>query len=432
MKNSGIRMLLVDDDHDAASNLVRLLAKKFDASVETAGDVSAAREKLAGDPFDVIILDYQLPDGNGLDLLEEIAGAEDHPPVVMVTGHGDESIASEAFRLKASGYVVKDQRLSAMLPEAVSTALNEVALRVAVEDLKRSHGELEAIVQHRTARLVESNKELLAEIAERKRVEESLKTLSAQVQGQATMLDQILSSSPDYFFLFDGKGKFIYANSSAAGVLGFSQEEMEGRYWWDLGLPELEMKALDLQREVVLSSGELRAGRVRLPVPAGEREFEYILSPITSPGSAAEEVVATLRDITADDRMIEELEELAAGLEEKSGLLDLIPSSIMLRDFNDRILLWNAGAEKLYGWSGIEAVGRLSQGLLATEYPKPLGEIGFALLDAGRWEGALTRVSQEGSRLEVMSRWVLKLDAQGQPGAVLELDDVMGVQPPLS
>lgn len=430
MKREGIRILLVDDDHDAASNLARLLAKKFDASVQTAGDVSIAREKLAQDAFDVIILDYQLPDGNGLDLLEEIAGAEDHPPVIMATGQGDESIASEAFRLKASGYVVKDRQLPAMLSEAVSAALNEAALRADEERLQRARVELEAMVQHRTAQLVEANRELLAEIAERKRVEESLKTLSAQVQGQAMMLDQILSSSPDYFFLFDGKGKFIYANSSAASVLGFSQEEMEGKYWWDLGLPELEMKALDLQREVVLSSGEQRVGRVRLPVPAGEKEFEYVLGPITSPGSAAETVVATLRDITAGDRMIEELEELAAGLEERSGLLDILPSSIILRDFNDRIMLWSAGAERLYGWTAVEAVGRLSQDLLATQYPKPLGEIGFALLDAGRWEGTLKRVSREGSRLEVLSRWVLKLDPQGQPEAVLELDDAMGSEPP--
>jgi PAS domain S-box-containing protein len=420
-KNSaGIRMLLVEDDEEIALNLQRLLSRKFKASIDIAGDASQARGMLTSGYFDLVVLDYQLPDGNGLELLAEISKAQDHPPVIMVTGQGDETIASEAFRLRASGYVVKDKKLTTLLPEVVGSALNERALdraeeriryseeterallnatteslllldskgtilvandtaairlgmsmdsiigrdfygflpvelreesaghiysvfrsgtprrfehviegryydnvvhpvytedggieRVAIfsqdvterklaeEDLAKARDQLEQRVAERTAQLVDINEELRAEIAVRKRIEDSLKTLSAQVRGQAEMLDDILSSSPDYFYLLDRRGKFIYANSTAAKVLGLKQSEMEGKYWWDLGLPEEAMRPLDIDREAVLTSGERSTGHIRLPTPAGKMDFEYTLSPIKGWDGKTRAVVATLRDVSA-------------------------------------------------------------------------------------------------------------------------------------
>ncbi len=545
MRNAeNIRMLVVEDDYETASNVQRLLARKFKAQVDTAGDAAEAREKLAESSFDLVILDYQLPDMNGIALLEEIAGDADHPPVIMVTGRGGEEVASEAFRLRAAGYVVKDNRLPSTLPEIVNGTLNEIALKRAEEKLRhaeeterallnatteslslldpsgvilmanetaarrigltpekviganyyemlpgdvrvdrkrridavfrngeperfedtrdgrnylvavypvkgsrgkvervglfvqditdrkkaeaalqKAHDELEERVHERTAQLLETNKELRAEITVRKRIEESLKTLSSQVHSQARMLDQILSSAPDYFYLLDGKGKFIYANSTAASLLGMSQAEMEGKYWWDLGLPEDSMKALDVQREAVLSSNEPRAGRIRLPTPAGERDFEYILSPIVGPNGRANTVVATVRDITADDEQRQELERRVRELEGKVSILDLIPLPVIYRDMNNVVILWNEAAERFYGYSPDEAVGSVSHELTATEFPRPLGEIGFELMERGAWEGDVRKTSKAGEKLEARSRWILERDPLGEPRAVLELDE---------
>lgn len=118
-----IRTLVVDDDPEAAGNIERLLRKRFRASVDRAGDVSDARAKLDSGRYDIIILDYQLPDGNGFDVLKQISVESGHPHVIIVTGHGDESIESEAFRLCASGYVIKNDKLSESLSEAVACAL---------------------------------------------------------------------------------------------------------------------------------------------------------------------------------------------------------------------------------------------------------------------------------------------------------------------
>jgi len=128
-----LRVLIVEDDPDMASMLKMLLERKFSVTVEIAEDCASAREKFKSKTFDIITLDYQLPDGDGLGLLGEINEMEGLPPVIMVTGHGDEQTAVESFKQGASGYVVKDKRLSTLLPDAVEHALSEMKLRRAEE-----------------------------------------------------------------------------------------------------------------------------------------------------------------------------------------------------------------------------------------------------------------------------------------------------------
>src|SRR5262249_5838203 len=82
----------------------------------------------------------------------------------------------------------------------------------------------------------------------------------------------------------------------------------------------------------------------------------------------------------------------------------------------------SAGAEALYGWSGAEALGRRAHDLLATEFPRPLGEVEAEVAARGFWEGELVHARRDGSRVEVASRWALRRDGEGRPRAILELN----------
>ncbi len=139
-----LNVLSVEDDPVFASVLSLLLAEEFSAAVTIAGDCAAARLALSASAFDLITLDYQLPDGDGLELLEEIGGMEDPPLVVMVTGHGDEQTAVSSFKLGAAGYVVKDSRLSSMLPAAVARV---VELSRASRELREGEERFRSIVE---------------------------------------------------------------------------------------------------------------------------------------------------------------------------------------------------------------------------------------------------------------------------------------------
>ncbi|MBN2169596.1 MAG: response regulator, partial [Actinobacteria bacterium] len=135
--NDSFEILVIEDEPETADILAALFKHKFSAKTITASDCESARKILLDSQFNLITLDYQLPDGNGLELLQEIVAMDSPPPVIMVTGHGDEEVASKSFTLGASGYVVKDNRLSIMLPEAVDHALSQLALKKAEKEAEK-------------------------------------------------------------------------------------------------------------------------------------------------------------------------------------------------------------------------------------------------------------------------------------------------------
>ena len=108
---------------------------------------------------------------------------------------------------------------------------------------------------------------------------------------------------------------------------------------------------------------------------------------------------------------------------DNAALLDLTHDSIFVRDLNGRILFWNRGAEETYGWSKAEAVGKIIDVLVSTEFPKPREQVEAEVLENGRWEGELVHCRRDGTRIVVASRWALQRDAQGAPVGILETNN---------
>ena len=131
-----MRTLSVEDEKTTAAVMKVLLERKLEASVDIAPDCASARKFLASNSYDLITLDYQLPDGDGLSMLKEIVEMDGAPPVIMVTAHGDEATAVNSFKFGASGYVVKDARMSTMLIEEARSALARAGQKKAEEALR--------------------------------------------------------------------------------------------------------------------------------------------------------------------------------------------------------------------------------------------------------------------------------------------------------
>src|SRR5918993_4796093 len=112
-----MRVLVVDDD-PTMIRLARgiLRANGYGAAVS----VGSAREALeAIADADVVLLDHQLPDTSGLDVLDAIRARPNPPAVVMVTAHGNESLAAAALRPGADDYLAKDESLAELLPQVL-------------------------------------------------------------------------------------------------------------------------------------------------------------------------------------------------------------------------------------------------------------------------------------------------------------------------
>ena len=100
--------------------------------------VTTGREALESlDGIDIVLLDHQLPDANGLDILEVIRARPNPPAVVLITAHGNESLAAGALRLGADDYLAKDQSLLEMLPEILERVRRSRELRKALVAAER-------------------------------------------------------------------------------------------------------------------------------------------------------------------------------------------------------------------------------------------------------------------------------------------------------
>jgi len=127
--SSPLHILYVEDDPGLASLVQRRLAREGHV-VEVApdGPQGLARHALA--PYDLLLLDHNLPGLLGLDLLRALAARGPLPPAIMLTGSGDEATAVAALKLGAGDYVVKDAagRYLELLPAVIAQVLERQRL----------------------------------------------------------------------------------------------------------------------------------------------------------------------------------------------------------------------------------------------------------------------------------------------------------------
>ena len=114
-------LVLIVEDEPAISLLQAKTLEEDGFSVEQAYDANTALDFIAKGGVDVVLLDYQLPGMTGQEVLEKITSMRPSPPVIMVTGHGDETLAASSIKQGAKDYVVKDPRLDYLkkLPEII-------------------------------------------------------------------------------------------------------------------------------------------------------------------------------------------------------------------------------------------------------------------------------------------------------------------------
>ena len=105
-----------------------------------------------------------------------------------------------------------------------------------------------------------------------------------------------------------------------------------------------------------------------------------------------------------------------------TNLLNLTHDAICVCSMSGVIAYWNRAAEKLYGWTADEAVGRVSHALLKTIFSAPLDHIEAELLRTGCWEGELVHALKDGTRVTVASRWSLLRDEASTPIAIIEIN----------
>jgi PAS domain S-box-containing protein len=101
--------------------------------------------------------------------------------------------------------------------------------------------------------------------------------------------------------------------------------------------------------------------------------------------------------------------------------LNAANDAIFVGGSEERITYWNKGAERLYGWSSAEAIGKSPHELLHTEFPVPFSEVARQR-QRGGWEGDLVHTRRDGTRVTVSSRWTTLKNGQNKDTGWLEIN----------
>jgi len=113
----------------------------------------------------------------------------------------------------------------------------------------------------------------------------------------------------------------------------------------------------------------------------------------------------------------------AAHIREQAMLIEQARDAIIVRDMDDIILFWNHGAERIYGWTAAEAVGRDVLDLFFQGKPgHNVREARKAVLEEGGWNGEMLQKTRDGRTVSVECHWTLLFDSQGKPKSVLGIN----------
>jgi DNA-binding response OmpR family regulator len=130
-----LRVLVVEDDSAMVSMLRAILENEGYHDITV---VESGLEALdSASSTDLVLLDNQLPDATGIDLLPRLLAQPDPPSVIMVTGEGSEELAANAMRLGAEDYLVKGPQLLEALPGLVERARRNRLLRSTKAEVER-------------------------------------------------------------------------------------------------------------------------------------------------------------------------------------------------------------------------------------------------------------------------------------------------------
>jgi len=138
MPNGSI--LVIDDEAEIREGLELLLTSEgYSVSLAETGESGLAR--LEQEPYDLLLLDVNLPDRNGLDLLRDIRQHDAHLPIVLITAYGSIDMARQAFKSGAQDYITK--------PWSNDELLAQVALAVEGRRLREENVQLKRALKQR-------------------------------------------------------------------------------------------------------------------------------------------------------------------------------------------------------------------------------------------------------------------------------------------
>jgi PAS domain S-box-containing protein len=329
-----LRVLLVENDGAHAELARRAFETRPGAFVVAVAEtLGAARASLAEpSPPDLVIADWRLPDGDGIDLLRgDPRGGL--PPVVIMTSHGSERVAVEVMRAGAADYLVKSDTALADLPHVAERALRQRRIEETLADIVAgTSGAGEAFFGSVVLRLARALRVKYASVAER-RDGDRVRTLARCLDGNLVEnVEYPLAGTPCAEVL---EGTVCYVRSGVAS-----------RFPRDEGLSR--MGAESYVGIALVGTGGEPLGLVNA---VHDRPLDEAVRPESVLQVFAGRAAAELERLEAE-RALRRQSQFA------ESLLDMVASLVIVVDPRGRIARFNRACEATSGWTENEVRGR--------------------------------------------------------------------------
>ncbi len=204
-----VRILVIDDEPSLARSITALL-QADDRLIEECGTVAEALARLNAAAYDLIVLDYRLPDASGLAVMDWLLSHDRRESVIMISAEQSVEAAVGALRRGAADFLVKPY---------------------SAEQLRRS----------------------VAKTLAKRQTERSRRQTRQRLESSEQMHRYLVENSLDLIYTLDADGRFSYLNQRIESLLGHPRSALLGKHFSEIVYPE------DLER-ARFSFNERRTG----------------------------------------------------------------------------------------------------------------------------------------------------------------------------
>ena len=209
-------------------------------------------------------------------------------------------------------------------------------------------------------------------------------------------------------------GRVTAWNSAAERMFGYSAAEIIGRST-NVLFPSDRVKEAE-EAVARASQGERTPPLETICLRKDGRPLDVSIA-VTALRSKSGEIIGAskiLRDVTEYNRVKHQIEE-------QKALLDKTQDAILIFEPEGRLLYWNKGAERIYGWSAAEAAGRFIGDFIHSDVHK-FRDVNKLVMDTGEWSGEMHQLNRERHEIIVESRWWLVRDKEGRAKSILAIN----------
>jgi two-component system, cell cycle sensor histidine kinase and response regulator CckA len=250
---------------------------------------------------------------------------------------------------------------------------------------------------------------------------EKLQTQNEELLANRQMLalerqryKELFDFAPDGYLVTNAEGVIQQANCAATVLFNLNKNLVIGRSLI-LFVDEAGQASFQSQLEQLINSGHSLSNwevslksREKPPCPVSISVSTIYYNPTGG--------LSGFRWILRD---LSQRKQSEQNFREQTDLLNDATDGILVRSLENQILLWNQGAERLYGWTAAEALGKNTSDLLYQNCsPQTEALQNSLVIKDGEWRGELEQVTHSNQNITVESHWTLVRDEKGRPKSI--------------